>query len=76
VSAVYVVPGVTDGDLQWMREAMQIDSPLHEATVRADRLRRLTVGAFVERRWSPRDGWLVLLTPKGRDLVREFTDDE
>jgi DNA-binding MarR family transcriptional regulator len=39
-------------------------------------VRRLSVEQYVERRWSPRQGWLVLLTPKGRDLVREFTDDE
>jgi hypothetical protein len=76
MSAVHVVPGVTDADLAWLRGLAQIDSPVPSRCVDLGRLRRMLLAQYVEERHSPRQGLLVLLTPKGRDLVREFTEDE
>jgi hypothetical protein len=76
MSTVYVVPGVTQADFVWLRGLAKIEAPVPERCVDAKRVRTLSVERYVERRWSPREGWVVLLTPKGRDLVREFTEDD
>ena len=63
-----------DGDRDWLVNTLRGDTPVFEGCVRSDRVRRLTSYGLVERRWSPRDGWLLLLTPQGRQLARELAE--
>jgi hypothetical protein len=73
MSAQYVVPGVTEADLAFLRDLSGRGST-PERLLDTTRVRRLWVERYVERRWSPRDGWVVCLTVRGRDLLREFEE--
>ncbi len=74
----HVCPGVTERDLALLRSVaawdVDRDGPLPESALDAARVRRMSVERYLERRWSPRIGWVVRLTPRGLDLVREMAE--